>query len=39
MSAPWWHPEASPLRDIQEWMRKAEEDAQVLGSPPEEDTE
>jgi len=26
VSAPWWHPEANLLRDIQEFKRKARED-------------
>jgi hypothetical protein len=31
VSAPWWHPEASPLRDIRELKRAAEE---AYGRPP-----
>ena len=31
MSAPWWHPEASPLADIQEFKRAAERETHTLG--------
>lgn len=33
VSAPWWHPEANPLRDIQEFMRgqEAKMAASILG--------
>lgn len=33
MSAPWWHPEANPLRDIQEFVRRQEAKmaASILG--------
>lgn len=34
MSAPWWHPEANPLRDIQEFVREAEQAEQVWHPPP-----
>jgi hypothetical protein len=30
MSAPWWHPEANPLRDIQEFVRVVEEPLPVI---------
>lgn len=34
MSAPWWHPEANPLRDIQEFIREQERQVLSLFSVP-----
>lgn len=38
MSAPWWHPEANPLRDIREFMaeqrRRSFRPFVVLAPPP-----
>jgi hypothetical protein len=34
VSAPWWHPESNPLRDIQEFQRKAERQYAALFAVP-----